>query len=214
MKQLYIFILTFVICLIGKGQSYTVFTPTIIGNSNWNTKIITKYYCLSNAYKIGHSYSINYDNNIINLTSCYTGGGLFPVTSTIIDTINIGLLPAGNYNLNYTVFISSSYSTCVSYDTIVSNHTFYAGPNSLKKSTHEISFSLYPNPVKDYMNIVFSESIPIGRVEIMNTLGEKVLELVSAKTADVIDLSSLPQGVYLVNVFTDGYLLTKKLIKG
>ncbi len=213
MKYLYLFILTIALFSFADGQPYTVSTPTIIGNNNWNTKIITKYYCSSNAFKIGHSYSINYDSNEINLISCYTGGGLFPTTTTIIDTINIGLLPAGNYNLNYTVFISLSYSTCAPYDTVMSNYSFYAGPNNLKEENIDLAISIYPNPVKDLVNIISSELIPLRKIVLFNLIGEKVLELDNFKSTDLIDLSSLPKGVYLLNIYTDKKSLTKKLIK-
>jgi plastocyanin len=51
------------------------------------------------------------------------------------------------------------------------------------------AFSFYPNPAKDYL-MVQSQEV----VHLYNTLGEKVL----STDAEKIDLSSFPQGIYLI----------------
>ncbi|HAD33630.1 MAG TPA: hypothetical protein DCF44_03905 [Chitinophagaceae bacterium] len=211
----FIYIIFFATILISKhyGQLYSVSTPTIIGTNNWNTKIITKYNCSSNAVKIGHSYTIDYDHNIISLISCYTGPGILPVITTIKDTINIGLLPQGNYSLNYTVFISSSYSTCAPYDTITNNYSFYVGPNSIREHTYDNKYILSPNPVNNQFKILTTDNSTITKIEVCNILGDKVFEINEPLLNSNIDISFLPKGLYLLSLYTDKNKFTKKIIK-
>ena len=148
------------------------------------------------------------------MVSCYTGPGIFPVVTIIKDTINIGALPQGNYTLNYTVFISGSYSVCAPYDTIISTHTFYAGPNSLKELNNENEFQISPNPVKDYFKIKSVDNKTVfKKAEILNILGDKVLEINDPSFNTNIDLSSLPNGLYLLSLYTEKNSLIKKIIK-
>jgi hypothetical protein len=214
MKFLYILFFTIASTNISLAQLYTVSTPTVNATNNWHKKIYTKYTCSSNASTMGHSFNIDYTNSIINLVSCYTGPGILPVVTIIKDTINIGVLPQGNYTLNYTVYISGSYSVCAPYDTIISTHTFYAGPNSLKELNKENEFQISPNPVKDYFKIKPVDNKAVFRkAEILNILGDKVLEINDPTFNTNIDISSLPKGLYLLSLYTDKNSFIKKIIK-
>jgi hypothetical protein len=214
MKFLYILFFTIASTNISLAQLYTVSTPTVNATNNWHTKIYTKYTCSSNASTMGHSFNIDYTNSIINLVSCYTGPGILPVVTIIKDTINIGVLPQGNYTLNYTVYISGSYSVCAPYDTIISTHTFYAGPNSLKELNKENEFQISPNPIKDYFKIKPVDNKAVFRkAEILNILGDKVLEINDPSFNTNIDISSLPKGLYLLSLYTDKNSFIKKIIK-
>jgi hypothetical protein len=214
MKFFYILLFTIASTNISLAQLYYVSTPTINATNNWYTKIYTKFTCSSNASTMGHSFNIDYTNKIINLVSCYTGPGIFPVVTIIKDTINIGALPQGNYTLNYTVFISGSYSVCAPYDTILSTHTFNAGPNSLKELNNENEFQISPNPVKDYFKIKSDDNKAVfKKAEILNILGDKVLEINDPSFNTNIDLSSLPNGLYLLSLYTEKNSLIKKIIK-
>ena len=73
------------------------------------------------------------------------------------------------------------------------------------------NFKFFPNPVKDYLNLSYSELI--SKVSIYNMLGQKVL---SRNTNDLnvkIDLNTLPTGSYLVKVFSNNLQHTIKINK-
>ncbi len=74
------------------------------------------------------------------------------------------------------------------------------------------AFSVYPNPVKDIVNINYSQDITA--VAFYNLLGQKVLERNVNATEGKVDVSALASGTYLMKVNTsDNLQKTVKLIK-
>jgi hypothetical protein len=73
------------------------------------------------------------------------------------------------------------------------------------------TFSAVPNPVKDILNITFSQNIE--KVQVMNLLGQEVMTKAINATQSQVDMSSLAQGTYLVKVTADGQVKTIKVIK-
>ena len=59
---------------------------------------------------------------------------------------------------------------------------------------------IYPNPVSNILNITSSEEI--SSVEIVNTLGQVVLQMDVNGESAVCDVENLPSGVYVVKVRT------------
>lgn len=81
---------------------------------------------------------------------------------------------------------------------------------------HPVSFDLYPNPTDGKINLRVNEPVQDkATVEVYNILGEQML----AKTIDhqpeggvlVLDLSRLPQGLYLVRLNTKNGTFSKKV---
>ncbi|NBL64276.1 T9SS type A sorting domain-containing protein [Flavobacterium sp. NST-5] len=73
------------------------------------------------------------------------------------------------------------------------------------------SFKAYPNPVKDILNLSFTENITEAAV--FNLLGQQVLDKKLNTNNAQLDMSQLPQGTYLVKLNIDGALKTIKVIK-
>jgi len=75
---------------------------------------------------------------------------------------------------------------------------------------------IYPNPVKNvlYIDIPFFEYLK--NVEIVDITGKKIL-IPHSSLLDthylILDTNSLPQGIYLVKIYTDKDVITKKIIK-
>ncbi len=63
-----------------------------------------------------------------------------------------------------------------------------------------LKFSLYPNPVKDKLNIVLSSETNNATVTIYNVLGNKVMNKSLNNVFNKIDISNLSSGIYLVKV--------------
>lgn len=77
------------------------------------------------------------------------------------------------------------------------------------KSNELTTFSTYPNPVRNVLNI--STDASLQKVEVYDILGKTVL---SAKgDSKSIDVSSLNSGVYLLNITSENGVATKKFIK-
>jgi hypothetical protein len=73
------------------------------------------------------------------------------------------------------------------------------------------SFTAYPNPVKDVLNISFTENI--SDVAAYNLLGQQVLFMNMNATKGQVDMSNLASGTYLVKVNAENAVKTIKVIK-
>ncbi len=73
------------------------------------------------------------------------------------------------------------------------------------------NFSYYPNPTPDILTL--KHSAIISDISINNLLGQNMLHLRPKSTEVVLDMSSLPQGVYLINLRATDDKTTIKVIK-
>lgn len=72
-------------------------------------------------------------------------------------------------------------------------------------------FSVYPNPAQDVVNVDCKD---IEQVSLFNTVGQKIESLNTEGRDNVrIDLSGLPNGVYILQASSRGRTLTKKIVK-
>lgn len=73
------------------------------------------------------------------------------------------------------------------------------------------TFKIFPNPVRgNTMHISTTKTL---KISIYNLIGKKILEGTLDQGNDTIDVSSLKNGVYIINVKTDTGTVTKKFIK-
>ncbi|GGD34674.1 hypothetical protein GCM10011343_25700 [Flavobacterium orientale] len=73
------------------------------------------------------------------------------------------------------------------------------------------NFSAYPNPVKDVFNFTYTSTI--SDLVIYNLLGQQVLATKPNATQGQVDMSSFPNGTYLVKVTSENQTKTIKVIK-
>lgn len=71
--------------------------------------------------------------------------------------------------------------------------------------------ALFPNPSTHWISL--STELNTMKVSIFNAMGQKVRALVDVSPSDKIDISTLPVGMYYVQVEKDGRYKTLKLIK-
>jgi hypothetical protein len=70
--------------------------------------------------------------------------------------------------------------------------------------------SIFPNPVSDFLNIAFPESMA-GDIVLVNQQGQVV---VRANRSDrVLDLRQLERGIYVVRIQTENEIILHKIIK-
>lgn len=132
------------------------------------------------------------------------------------------LVPFGDCNGNLTAPLTESLTGLVAGNTyfvqVWSNSseqgTFslrLSDPN-LENSTFDSSqFAYYPNPVKDVLNLEYSENIT--NVQVVNILGQQVITKTINVNQTQIDMSALPAGTYLVKVTADNNEKTIKVLK-
>ena len=87
-------------------------------------------------------------------------------------------------------------------------YTFNNALLSTKNNSLENTISLYPNPVKNTLNIQSLNS-NFKFIQIYNLLGKELLKTTSTQ----IDFSTFSKGIYLSKIKTDKGLITKKIIK-
>lgn len=72
------------------------------------------------------------------------------------------------------------------------------------------SLSIFPNPSTGVVNLRASANL--SSVQVVNILGEQMLELKLDKSSTSINLSKLPKGMYFINVRSGNTWTTQKLI--
>lgn len=102
----------------------------------------------------------------------------------------VAYMDGGNYNKG----------TVMKYDSV------FVGINEQQESR----LSLYPNPATDKITI---ESAKFGNLSIMNLTGQKLISQQVSELKTVIDISSLPSGVYFVRLTNDKIVEGGKIIK-
>ena len=71
--------------------------------------------------------------------------------------------------------------------------------------------TIYPNPVKDVMNVVFENGIQPNSITIYDLFGKEIKSYAQTST---VDLSGLARGIYLVKVSNGtGKHLVRKIVK-
>jgi hypothetical protein len=83
---------------------------------------------------------------------------------------------------------------------------------SLSNSDFDSSnFSFTPNPVRDILS--FSSNKEINAIQIFNVIGQEVLTKRSVNSISQVDMTTLPNGVYMIRVTSDNQSRTIKVIK-
>lgn len=134
-----------------------------------------------------------------------TCGALTQVTGSCTLTgasTSLTGLTIGTYYLR--VF-SDSPATRGSYDLSITDDGL--GNNSFDNN----SFTYYPNPIKNTLNLSYNQEI--SNVEVYNLLGQKVRSNVINANDAHIDMSNLSKGAYMVKVTSNDQVKTIKVIK-
>ena len=71
--------------------------------------------------------------------------------------------------------------------------------------------SIYPNPSQQWLNVE-TES-PIDEIYIFNTLGQQMEQRFPASTRLQMNISTLPAGIYLIQIHSNGTVSTQRFIK-
>ena len=171
----------------------------------------------------GTTYSVSYDygNNFSMYTESMrvaygTTANSTAMTTEIADhpTINQETLqenvatftPAtsGDYVIGFNVY-SEDFQDYLFLDNIVIQEVLGAA------DFQNNSFTAYPNPVKDMLNVSFTQNI--SDITVYNLLGQKVLFMNMNANKGQVDMSTLAAGTYLVKVNTANGVNTIKVIK-
>lgn len=73
----------------------------------------------------------------------------------------------------------------------------------------QLDFKVYPNPASSNVNITSTDGF-ISEICIYNKLGQRVIHEI--KPGNTIDVSMLPEGLYIVEVVLNGHRVRESLI--
>lgn len=121
---------------------------------------------------------------------------------------NTGAPIAGETNAVYNATVDGSYAVIATNGNAVdtSDCIVIAGVG-IQESELENSISVYPNPTQNQITI--SSAVAIEEVKLFDVLGN----LITTKNLNKIDLSTLPNGIYLVQISTEQGKVTKRVVK-
>ncbi len=107
----------------------------------------------------------------------------------------------------------ANWKSSSNYIGMYNGYEIYASPGAktlgIKDNFLAKSISLYPNPVGDAFTI--NSKVQLTRVEIYSVLGKMVKEIHSDFKA--IQTSHLPNGIYIVKIYSNNECTTKKILK-
>jgi len=86
------------------------------------------------------------------------------------------------------------------------------GENEIKNAE---SVKVFPNPAKDKITIILPESMEQFQINLINMLGQTILQTqsnLSAGQAGNMDVSSIPNGIYFINIKTAKDEINKKVV--
>lgn len=114
-------------------------------------------------------------------------------------------LPAGTQVMAGSVYYGTlSTGSCVPLAVTV---TEVLGSKGFDRS----QFTYYPNPVKDVLNLKYSNEI--SGVEVYNLLGQKIITKDVNATETIVDMSGIAEGNYIVKVKSGDSVETIKIVK-
>jgi len=88
--------------------------------------------------------------------------------------------------------------------------SFTTGETNITSNNVTSNINIYPNPAVD---IIYIEGKNIETVEIFNVYGQSLKKVQIDNYREKIDISELPQGVYIFKVFSDKAVSINKVIK-
>ena len=78
---------------------------------------------------------------------------------------------------------------------------------------HNFSFSIFPNPSFENLNVFIKSDNSISEIQILNVLGQLQFTSTVANQNTKIDISTLPSGIYFIKVKSGNEIGIKKFIK-
>jgi len=157
------------------------------------------------------SSSVNISGATITVYAAHTLGFLTAICYSK-DTLTIGILNAGTYELTYHLYDTVPPTT---YDIDTINFTVQQSNGLQFTDNSEQSIEIYPNPTTTEINIRLKTHL-VDRydIEIYSVLGKKIKTVREGKDTITIDISDLTDGVYFI-IITSGHdrRWTQKIIK-
>jgi len=111
-------------------------------------------------------------------------------------------------------FLSSSITSVNIHDNALGcnskNEVELACLAGIVNNASEFKIVIHPNPALDNIHIINEKGIKLDEISIYNTFGQRALNV--TEVIDIIDVSNLEAGFYIIEIVADKRKLNKKLI--
>ena len=179
------------------------FIATVSNFSSSNFFFAADFYnCISNlnSYTVTTTLDKVYTHNPL-FVNIATGDYTLQSTSPAIDSgTQVGLtVPLYDFGGKQRIYGSQIDLDCYEYF-----QTFA----SISENVNDLEVSVYPNPTSNLLN--FTSNHEIDLIEIYDLSGKRINSFVNTKS---IDISNYNSGVYIVKIFSDENVATKKVIR-
>ncbi|HNE48731.1 MAG TPA: T9SS type A sorting domain-containing protein, partial [Saprospiraceae bacterium] len=88
--------------------------------------------------------------------------------------------------------------------------TFKLGKKNTPVIANDDNVIVFPNPAMNYVNVASTEGVSINAIRMFTPMGQLVKHV---EGSTQLDLSSLPAGLYVLQIETNGGVVTKKFQK-
>lgn len=209
---------------------FDVFYSSLVEN-NFTVELNENYLIAANG-----SLEIKIDfRNLIYETRYFSQDALCWVRQQLFSNVSDIIIPTADINIHYdtlsesniryqitdvTVFpsyeITNGDEIVVQYDTVYVPNTDQPTAIYQYKEVEKLNhlLQIYPNPAYDYINVTLPFNMSNVNVNIYNSVGQCVLsQKNNANTSFSVDISSLPQGLYIIKCSENNITVQKKFIK-
>lgn len=148
------------------------------------------------------------------LAETITANASSPATYQWIDCNNENALIAGETGQSFTATANGDYAVvvtengCSDTSACVIIHTV-----GFESHTIQSPISVYPNPATENVYVVMDKLEPSTQLQLVDNLGRIVYQIKPTNNTSIIDLISLPKGVYILIINTEKNTFNRKIIK-
>jgi hypothetical protein len=169
------------------------------------------------SYDISYKYGNNSTTFIEKLKVAYgTLASAAAMTNALADYPNVTGAVATTATVSFTPTVSGDYYFGFNAYSIANQYYLYVDDIMVQATLatnafDNNGFTYYPNPVKDVLNLAYTQEIT--NVAVFNLLGQQVITKVVNANQSQIDMSNLSKGTYMVKITADNQVKTIKVIK-
>lgn len=154
-------------------------------------------------------YEIFAGDATIRIEACYYSG-MLTMLQTYIDTINIGVHPAGTQNVVFVAYQSDSEESCNRLDSNEVTGSFTVTENLALEQETKSTFQVYPNPANAGLIYITTAKNEAFTYQLTNTLGQIIRTGIN-NNSNEIDVHGL-KGIYFLSVISAQGSSTKQVI--
>ncbi len=210
----------------GKNAGYGNFTATsyAVGKGGAAYTITITPAWTSTAYAEGQAVWIDYNNNGVftdagelvyskAASTATTASGSFTIPTTAA-TGNVRMRVSQKYNGIPTSCETFSYGEVEDYTLNLGGAAFAREDNnSIAEQSGVNSYSIYPNPASDVLNVQFDNLSENATVRILSISGAEVYSSKATGKAFGINVGSLSKGLYIISIADENRVVNHKFVK-